>query len=309
MGLLGRQLGLERSAEDSLLLVLSTLTFTISLFCGYVEGGIGKLISLPLFGIEFHLISTPVWLLSGITCLICLQQLFYKIWTHGVWLIGVYWLTAFGTIILFIMFDQGIVWFIVSLILIFLAMFLMYWMILEIYGLRYNIIGQIPEADRSISLTDWLLSVPSYFIFTFISYYYYTKMYLDEEGWFTFGYASEGYLIFQFGVFFSGMYILYVPQTLLGDYLEFSDLDINTSYNVDEGKVEQRLVDYSKNFNEGKIQATLVDLYRMADEEAEAWSQLGEFYSGWSVEEVKLFITKLEALSETANNSKTTKVK
>ena len=296
MGLLGRQFKLERSSEDSLLLILSTLTFTVSLFCGYMEAGIGKLISLPLFGIEFHLISTPVWLISGILCLICLQQLFYKIWTHGVWLIGVYWLTAFGTILLFIMFDQGYVWFIVSLILILLAIFLMYWMILEIYGLRYNIIGQVPEADRAISLTDWLLSVPSFFICTFISYYYYTKLYLDEEGWFTFGHASEGYLIFQFGVFFSGMYILYIPQTLLGDYLEFSDLDINTSYNVDEEKVEQRLVDYSKNYNEGKIQATLVDLYRMADEDPEAWVQLGEFYPEWSVEEVKLFITKLEAL-------------
>ena len=300
MGLLGRQFKLERSSEDSLLLVFSTLTFTVSLFCGYMEEGIGRLISLPLFGIEFHLISTPVWLLSGILCIMCLQQLFYKIWTHGVWLIGVYWLTAFGTIILFVMFDQGYVWFIVSLILIFLAIFLMYWMILEIYGLRYNIIGQVPDADRSISLTDWLLSVPSFFISTFISYYYYTKLYLDEEGWFTFGHASEGYLIFQFGVFFSGMYILYVPQTLLGDYLEFSDLDINTSYNVDEEKVMQRVIDYSKNYNEGKIQATLVDLYRMADEDPEAWSRLGEFYPEWSVEEVKLFITKLEDLeSET----------
>ena len=297
MGLLGRQFKLERSSEDSLLLVLSTLTFTVSLFCGYMEAGIGKLISLPLFGIEFHLISTPVWLFSGILCLICLQQLFYKIWTHGVWLIGVYWLTAFGTILLFIMFDQGYVWFIVSLILILLAIFLMYWMILEIYGLRYNIIGQVPEADRAISLTDWLLSVPSFFICTFISYYYYTKLYLDEEGWFTFGHASEGYLIFQFGVFLSGMYILYIPQTLLGDYLEFSDLDINTSYNVDEEKVAQRLVDYSKNYDEGKIQATLIDLYRMADEDPEAWVQLGEFYPEWSVEEVKLFITKLEDLS------------
>ena len=296
MGLLGRQFKLERSSEDSLLLVFSTLTFTVSLFSGYMENGIGRLISLPLFGIEFHLISTPVWLLSGILCIMCLQQLFYKIWTHGIWLIGVYWLTAFGTIILFVMFDQGYVWFIVSLILIFLAIFLMYWMVLEIYGLRYNIIGQVPDADRSISLTDWLISVPSFFISTFISYYYYTKLYLDEEGWFTFGHASEGYLIFQFAVFFSGMYILYVPQTVLGDYLEFSDLDINTSYNVDEEKVMQRLIDYSKNYNEGKIQATLVDLYRMADEEPEAWSRLGEFYLGWSVEEVKLFITKLEDL-------------
>tara|TARA_B100000809_G_scaffold123452_1_gene121558 strand:- start:684 stop:1589 length:906 start_codon:yes stop_codon:yes gene_type:complete len=300
MGLLGRQFKLERSSEDSLLLVFSTLTFTVSLFCGYIESGIGRIISLPLFGIEFHLISTPVWLLSGILCIMCLQQLFYKIWTHGVWLIGVYWLTAFGTIILFVMFEESYVWFIVSLILIFLAIFLMYWMILEIYGLRYNIIGQVPDADRSISLTDWLISVPSFFISTFISYYYYTKMYLDEEGWFTFGHASEGYLIFQFGVFFSGMYILYVPQTLLGDYLEFSDLDINTSYNVDEEKVMQRLIDYSKNYNEGKIQATLVDLYRMADEDPEAWSRLGEFYPEWSVEEVKLFIIKLEDLgSET----------
>jgi|TARA_B110000263_G_C15192496_1_gene456735 hypothetical protein len=288
---------MERSTEDSLLLVFSTLTFTVSLFCGYIESGIGRMISLPLFGIEFHLISTPLWLLSGILCLICLQQLFSKIWTHGVWLIGVYWLTAFGTIILFIMFDQGYVWFIVSLILISLAIFLMYWMILEIYGLRYNIIGQVPEADRSISLTDWLLTVPSFFIFTFISYYYYSKMYLEEEGWFTFGHASEGYLLFQFGVFLSGMYILYIPQTLLGDYLEFSDLDINTSYNVDQNKVEQRLIDYSKNYDEGKIQATLVDLYRMADEDPEAWSTIGEFYVDWSVEEVKLFITKLENLA------------
>ena len=34
----------------------------------------------------------------------------------------------------------------------------------------------------------------------------------------------------------------------------------------------------------------------MADEDPEAWSQLGEFYAGWSVEEIKLFITMLEEL-------------
>jgi len=169
-------------------------------------------------------------------------------------------------------------------------------MILEIYSLRYSILGEIPEADRSISLTDWLFSVPSFFICTFISYYYYAKWYMEEDGWFTFGHAPEGYLVFQFGILFSGMYILYVPQALLGDYLEFSDLDINTSYNVDQDKVQQRVADYSKSYDADKIQATLVDLYRMAGEDREAWSRFGEFYSGWSVEEVKLFITKLEEL-------------
>ena len=37
MGLLGRQFNLEREFEDSLLLALSTLTFTISLFA-YLTG-------------------------------------------------------------------------------------------------------------------------------------------------------------------------------------------------------------------------------------------------------------------------------
>tara|TARA_B100000965_G_scaffold227499_1_gene190413 strand:- start:1568 stop:2158 length:591 start_codon:yes stop_codon:yes gene_type:complete len=195
------------------------------------------------------------------------------------------------------MFDQGYVWFIASLILLFLALFIMYWMVLEIYALRHNIIREVPEAV-SLSLTDWLFSVPSFFISTFISYYYYSKIYLEEEGWFTFGYASEGYLLFQFMMFFSGMYILYIPQSLLGDYLEYSDLDINTSFNVDREKVEKRLLDYTKSVDEGKIQATLVDLYKMAEGDGDTWSQLGEFYPEWSVEEVKLFITMLEELNE-----------
>ncbi len=40
--------------------------------------------------------------------------------------------------------------------------------------------------------------------------------------------------------------------------------------------------------------------YRMwidCPEDPEAWSNLGEFYVDWSVEEVKLFITKLENLA------------
>ena len=296
MGILRRQFDIEKSVEDSLLLVLSVLTFTIALFSGYMESGIGKVISLPLFGIEFHLISTPLWILSGVTCIFCLQQLFHKIWSHGMWLLGVYWMTAFGTIILFVMFENGYLWFFVSLILFFLALFLMYWMILEIYSLRYSIVSEIPESDQSLSLTDWLLTVPTFFISTFISYYYYSKWYMQEEGWFTFNHAPEGPLIFQFGIFFSGLYILYIPQSLLGDYLEFNEFDLNTSYKVDREKVEKRLLDYSKNHDEGKIQATLVDLYNMAAENVETWQQLGEYYPEWTIEEIKLFITMLEDL-------------
>ena len=65
---------------------------------------------------------------------------------------------------------------------------------------------------------------------------------MQEDGWFTFGYSAEGYLLSQFLVFFSALYILYIPQSLLGDYLEYSDLDINTSFNVDREKVEKRLI-------------------------------------------------------------------
>ena len=58
------------------------------------------------------------------------------------------------------------------------------------------------------------------------------------------------------------------------------------------------MLDYTKSVDEGKIQATLIDLYKMAEEDAETWSQLGEFYPDWSVEEVKLFITMLEELNQ-----------
>ena len=44
MGILRRQFDIEKSVEDSLLLVLSVLTFTIALFSGYMESGIGKVI-------------------------------------------------------------------------------------------------------------------------------------------------------------------------------------------------------------------------------------------------------------------------
>ena len=66
---------------------------------------------------------------------------------------------------------------------------------------------------------------------------------------------------FVLSLLFWTLHIFGIPQSLLGDYLEFSDLDINTSYSVDKEKVEQRLIDYSKNFDEGKVHATLVDLY------------------------------------------------
>ena len=121
---------------------------------------------------------------------------------------------------------------------------------------------------------------------------------MGESGWFTFGYSSEGYILFQFLIFFSGLYILYIPLNLLGDYLEYSDLDINTSFNVNREKVEKRLLDYTKSIDQGKIQATLVDLYKMAEGDGETWSQLGEFYPDWSIEEIKLFITMLEELNE-----------
>ena len=67
---------------------------------------------------------------------------------------------------------------------------------------------------------------------------------------------------------------------------------------MDSEKVENRLLDYTKSVDEGKIQATLVDLYKMAEGDGETWSQLGEFYPDWSVEEVKLFITMLEDLNK-----------
>ena len=212
MGLLGRQLNLERESEDSLLLALSTLTFTTSLLAGYQESGIGQIISLPLFGIEFHLISTPVWIildtLSALFAAIISQDLDARCLVNWDILAN-----CFGTTLLFVMFDQGYVWFVASLILLLLAIFIMYWMVLEIYALRHNIIREVPEAS-SLSLSDWLLSVPSFFISTFISYYYYSKLYLQEDGWFTFWFCFRRVsFISVFDVLFSYVHFIHSTES------------------------------------------------------------------------------------------------
>jgi len=90
VGVLNRHLGMERENETIALLAMACGSFLISLYAGYRLDGIGRTIALPLFGIEFHLISTPLWILAGLATLLCLQQLFHEIWHHGVWLFGIY---------------------------------------------------------------------------------------------------------------------------------------------------------------------------------------------------------------------------
>ncbi|HIH79206.1 MAG: hypothetical protein QF822_01955 [Candidatus Poseidoniia archaeon] len=217
MGILNHQFGVERKREKVTLIALATCSFLTSLYAGYRLDGIGRTIELPLFGIEFHLISTPLWLLAGFATLLCLQQLFHEIWHHGVWLVGIYALTGLGTTLFYVMFDQGYTWYLVTLVLLLLALFLIYWMVLEMYALRSYIQSELP--DEKIALSDWLPALPTFMLFTMLSYYCYTKWYLGEDGW-TFGYARQGYLLFQLLAFGTGVYALWVPQTLLGRYIE-----------------------------------------------------------------------------------------
>ena len=230
MGVLNRHLGMERENETIALLAMACGSFLISLYAGYHLDGIGRTIALPLFGIEFHLISTPLWILAGLATLLCLQQLFHEIWHHGVWLFGIYVLSGLGTTLFYVMFDQGYLWYLVALVLILLALFLIYWMILEIYALRSHILRELP--DEEIVLSGWLPALPAFMFFTMLSYYCYTKWYLGEPGW-TFGYAAEGYILFQLLAFGTALYALWVPQVLLGRHLEEE---------IQEGKVLRDLL-------------------------------------------------------------------
>ena len=108
MGILNRQFSMVRERETAALVALAAGSFLVSLYAGYRLEGIGRTIELPLFGIEFHLISTPLWLLAGLATLLCLQQLFHEIWHHGVWLVGIYTLTGLGTTLFYIMFNQAV---------------------------------------------------------------------------------------------------------------------------------------------------------------------------------------------------------
>ena len=147
------------------------------------------------------MISTPVWIGGGVLCMMCLQQRYHSIWTNGIWLISAYFLTAAGTVLFFVMYDFGYWWYLTAIVLLLLAVSMLYWMILEIYTLRSRIIDTYPEEEERMEMGEWAILLPIFLLMTIISYYYYSKWFLGEEGWFTFGMAANGYLLTQIMIF------------------------------------------------------------------------------------------------------------
>ena len=225
MGFLGKQLGIDRKTEEIALLVLGFCFFLVSLIAGYKENGIGENFRLPVIGMEIHMISTPVWIGGGVLCMMCLQQRYHSIWTNGIWLISAYFLTAAGTVLFFVMYDFGYWWYLTAIILLLLAVSMLYWMILEIYTLRSRIIDTYPEEEERMEMGEWAILLPIFLLMTIISYYYYSKWFLGEEGWFTFGMAANGYLLTQIMIFVVVNYIMYSPHEVFKKYIRESEYE------------------------------------------------------------------------------------
>ena len=220
MGVIGKQLNLDRKTEEIILLVLSSCFFLISLIAGYKENGIGGDLIIPIMGVKIHIISTPMWIGCGLLCIMCLQQRYHSIWTNGIWLLAAYFLTAAGTILFFVMYDLGYWWYLTSVVLLLLALSMLYWMILEIYTLRSRIVDAYPEEEERMEMGEWAIMLPIFILMTVISYYFYSKWFLDEEGWFTFGIATNGYLLTQIAIFGIVNYIMYRPHEVFKKYIQ-----------------------------------------------------------------------------------------
>lgn len=225
MGVIGKQLNLDRKTEEKILLILSSGFFLISLIAGYKENGIGGNLIIPMIGIEIHMISTPMWIGGGILCIICLQQRYYSIWTNGIWLLAAYFLTATGTVLFFVMYDFGYWWYLTAVVLLLLAVSMLYWMILEIYTLRSRIVDAYPNEEKRMEMGEWVILLPIFILLTLISYYYYSKWFLNEEGWFTFGMATQGYVLTQMMIFLVVNYIMFLPHNVFKKYIHGTEYE------------------------------------------------------------------------------------
>ena len=234
MGIIGKQLNLDRKTEEIVLIVLSSCFFLISLIAGYKENGIGGNLTIPMIGMEIHFISTPMWIGGGLLCIMCLQQRYHSIWTNGLWLLAAYFLTATGTVLFFVMYDFGYWWYLTAVILLLLALSMLYWMILEVYTLRSRIVDAYPEEEERMEMGEWAMLLPVFILMTVISYYYYSKWFLDEEGWLTFGISpNTGYIMTQIMIFGIVNYIMYRPHEVFKKYIQETEYErVETSTNL-----------------------------------------------------------------------------
>ena len=225
MGFLNRMLGIDRESEVPLLFFLATALFIVSLVAGTREDGLGD--SHTLFGLEFHFVSTLVWLLAGLSCLLCLQQLFHPIWINAIYLLGSYALAALGTLLFFIFYEEDYYWYIIALIPLFLSVGLLYWMTLEIYGLRARVLDVAPEEEERLTMGYWFGSLIVFLVLTILSYYFYAKHFcsLDSstcsaDGWFTFYDPVNSYIVTEVALFVVALFVLWSPMEMLSPYLE-----------------------------------------------------------------------------------------
>ena len=199
--------GLFREYPELTYALLAIVFYMASTIFGLIEMGN----TVTFYGITFHTISTPLWVIFGILSLYFLYTAFFDMWIYTIHLIIAYFLAGAGTLAIFLFSDN--IYFVIFgfLFLLGALVFTMLFIVRVGTVRRHHImVSKNPEeAKEKYSLGYW-------YLFPFIFLGITIVAFLDL------GYAYEHpshfpyiYLLAEFLLFLVVIYILWVPENVL----------------------------------------------------------------------------------------------
>ncbi len=218
MALLRTYLPFDEKQTDMILIIMAGAAFLGSMIAGTWQTGPEQ--HLPLVDLDMVWVSTIAWIGLGLAALFLFVEAVEDVWfPNGILVIGAYVASGLSAIFLTVGFDQGMLWWIVGLILMGIGILLMIQVWLSVYTDRTRLIRTNPEIDpETFTLGIWNFILPLFIITTMATFYFWSLWYLEREFWnFTID-PLVLYIVTDMVAFGSAVALLYIPQQSLGRY-------------------------------------------------------------------------------------------
>ncbi len=218
MALLRSYLPFDDKQTDMVLIALAGAAFLGSVIAGTWQTGPDQ--HLPVVDLDMVIVSTLLWVGLGLAALFLFREVVEDIWLpNGALLVGTYVATGLGAVFLTVGFDEGLLWWVVGLMLVGIGILLMIQLWLAVYTDRAKLIRANPEVDpETFALGSWNLVLPLFIVVTLLTFYLWSLWYLERN---FLGMDLDPlylYILVDAITFGVAIVLLYIPQQSLGRY-------------------------------------------------------------------------------------------
>ena len=218
MALLRSYLPFDDKQTDMVLIALAGAAFLGSVLAGTWQTGPDQ--NLPIVDLDMVILSTALWAGLGLIALALFREVVEDIWLpNGALLVGTYVATGLGAVFLTVGFDEGLLWWVVGLMLVGIGILLIIQLWLAVYTDRAKLIRANPEVDpETFALGSWNFVLPLFILATLLTFYSWSLWYQEREFWRLDLDPLYLYILLDAITFGVAIVLLYIPQQSLGRY-------------------------------------------------------------------------------------------